>query len=330
MKKVIIYTDGACSGNPGPGGYGAIIKFGDIEKEISGGEPETTNNRMELLGPIAALSILKEPCNVTLYSDSSYVVNSFNEGWIFAWKNNGWKRKDGELKNIDLIKKLYDLCLYHKVTWVKVKGHADNEYNNRCDALAVAASHSFMKEVRDEFYEGDLEEKATKSVEKFKGKVFSVNEVTVTLPDGNTAKRDVVKHNGGSAIVAFDDKRDIYLVRQYRIAAETELLEIPAGKLEAGEDPKSAALRELTEETGAVADSCEELLSMFVSPGYCSEKIYIYLCHVNNEKTHPHRDEEEFLHVVKMPYKEAYEMARNGRFADAKTVAGILASFGKI
>ena len=95
MKEVEIYTDGACSGNPGPGGYGAILKFADFEKEISGGEPETTNNRMELMGPIQALSMLKEPCKVTLYSDSTYVVDSFNKGWIYGWEKNGWKRKDG-------------------------------------------------------------------------------------------------------------------------------------------------------------------------------------------------------------------------------------------
>ncbi len=138
MKSVTIYTDGACSGNPGAGGYGAILMFGDARKEIYGGEPNTTNNRMELMGPISALQMLKEPCEVSLYSDSAYVVNSFDKGWIYGWAKAGWKKKGGELKNIDLLKELYRLCGVHKVTWIKVKGHADNEFNNRCDELAVA------------------------------------------------------------------------------------------------------------------------------------------------------------------------------------------------
>ena len=137
MKHVTIYTDGACSGNPGAGGYGAVLMFGEVRKEIYGGEPETTNNRMELMGPIAALGMLKEKCSVSLYSDSAYVVNSFEKGWIYGWQKAGWKKKGGELKNIDLLKELYRLCGIHEVTWIKVKGHADNEFNNRCDELAV-------------------------------------------------------------------------------------------------------------------------------------------------------------------------------------------------
>ena len=138
MKHVTIYTDGACSGNPGAGGYGAVLMFGNVRKEICGGEPDTTNNRMELMGPIAALGMLKEKCSVSLYSDSAYVVNSFEKGWIYGWQKAGWKKKGGELKNIDLLKELYRLCGIHDVTWIKVKGHADNEFNNRCDELAVA------------------------------------------------------------------------------------------------------------------------------------------------------------------------------------------------
>jgi ribonuclease HI len=144
MKKVTIYTDGACSGNPGPGGWGAILRYKDKEKEMSGGEAETTNNRMELLGVINALSALKEPCEVELFTDSQYISRAINEGWIKAWKKNGWKRKDGELKNIDLWKELDSLLQKHRVAVNWVKGHAENEYNNRCDRLAVAERDKFL------------------------------------------------------------------------------------------------------------------------------------------------------------------------------------------
>ncbi len=137
MKKVTIYTDGACSRNPGPGGWGAILKFGPHTKEISGFEPETTNNRMELTAAVKALEALKEPCNVTLCSDSAYLVNAFQEGWFRKWELNGWKTSNkGPVENQDLWKQLLGLTGKHKVTWIKVKGHADNEYNNRCDQLA--------------------------------------------------------------------------------------------------------------------------------------------------------------------------------------------------
>lgn len=138
MKKVLIYTDGACSGNPGEGGWAAILRFGEHEKEISGYEAETTNNKMELKAAIEGLSTLKEPCEVELYSDSSYLVNSFEKNWLENWKSNGWinKSKD-EVKNIELWKELDRLCNKHKVLWIKVKGHSDNEYNNRCDKLAT-------------------------------------------------------------------------------------------------------------------------------------------------------------------------------------------------
>ena len=138
MKQVTIYTDGACSGNPGPGGWGAILKYGAHEKELSGGEPSTTNNRMELLGAITALQSLHEPCQVSLYTDSQYLANAINLGWLRGWKQKGWRRKDGELKNVDLWQTLDGLLQTHKVQFFWVKGHADNVYNNRCDALAVA------------------------------------------------------------------------------------------------------------------------------------------------------------------------------------------------
>ena len=133
MKKVTVYTDGACSGNPGPGGYGAILIYGDFVKKIYGGEDKTTNNRMELRGPIEALKLLKEPCEVDLYSDSSYVVNMFNLGWIENWKKKNFAGK----ANVDLVKELISLTERHNVNWVWVKGHATNEFNNECDKLAT-------------------------------------------------------------------------------------------------------------------------------------------------------------------------------------------------
>jgi len=137
MKEVTIYTDGACSGNPGPGGWGVILEYKGQMREMSGGERETTNNRMELMGVISALSALKEPCWVELYTDSQYISRAINEDWLKGWKAKGWKRKGGELKNIDLWKELDRLLTVHEVAFHWVKGHADNEFNNRCDALAV-------------------------------------------------------------------------------------------------------------------------------------------------------------------------------------------------
>lgn len=140
MDKVIIYTDGACSGNPGKGGWGAILIYNDIKKEISGAKLNTTNNQMELTGPIEALSLLKRPCDVKLYSDSAYLINAFNEGWIYNWQKNGWKTKNKEdVKNRELWEKIYAFTKIHKIEWIKVKGHSDNEYNNRCDEMAVQA-----------------------------------------------------------------------------------------------------------------------------------------------------------------------------------------------
>jgi ribonuclease HI len=137
VKEVIIYTDGACSGNPGKGGYAAILMYKCAEKIITGGEVLTTNNRMELTAVIRALQALKERCRVKLYSDSAYVVNAVNNGWIFEWKKKGWKTlgKD-EVKNVDLWEELLSCLNTQNVHFFKVKGHSDNEYNNRCDALA--------------------------------------------------------------------------------------------------------------------------------------------------------------------------------------------------
>ena len=144
MKQVTIYTDGACSGNPGPGGWAAILKYGAHEKELSGGEAQTTNNRMELLGAINGLQALKEPCAVDLYTDSQYLSNAINLGWLESWKKKNWKRKDGALKNVDLWQTLDGLLQTHTVTFHWVKGHAENAYNNRCDALAVMEREKYV------------------------------------------------------------------------------------------------------------------------------------------------------------------------------------------
>ena len=139
MKIVDIYTDGACSGNPGAGGYCSILIYNGVEKVVSGSENETTNNRMELMAVIKGLECLKETCEVNLYSDSQYVVDAFNKDWIFSWQNNGWRTSNKkEVKNIDLWLKLLELYNVHKINFIKVKGHADNEYNNRCDKIAVS------------------------------------------------------------------------------------------------------------------------------------------------------------------------------------------------
>ncbi len=146
MDEVTIYTDGACSGNPGPGGWGAILMLGKNRKEISGGSENTTNNIMELTAVIEALKILKRPCKVNVYSDSAYVVNAFLQKWIYGWMKKGWKTAGGDpVKNKELWQELYGLTKIHEVTFNKVKGHADNEFNNRCDEMAVAESKKFAR-----------------------------------------------------------------------------------------------------------------------------------------------------------------------------------------
>lgn len=139
-EKVIIYTDGACSGNPGPGGWGAILMYKGAKKEISGGMKETTNNVMEITAVVEALKCLKVESDVQVYSDSAYTVNAFNQGWIYNWMKNGWKTAGKEpVKNKELWQELYALTKKHKVEFIKVKGHADNEFNNRCDEMAREA-----------------------------------------------------------------------------------------------------------------------------------------------------------------------------------------------
>lgn len=143
MEEIIIYTDGACSGNPGDGGWACVLIYKDSRKELSGGLKDTTNNIMEMTAVIKGLEALKRPCNVNVYSDSSYVVNSFEKGWIYNWMKNGWRTADKkDVKNKELWIKLYELTQIHNVTFNKVKGHSDVELNNRCDELARAAIKS--------------------------------------------------------------------------------------------------------------------------------------------------------------------------------------------
>ena len=140
MEEITIYTDGACSGNPGPGGWGSILMFKDLKKEISGGKRDTTNNVMELTAVVEALKLLKRKCKVNIYSDSAYVVNAFNQKWIYGWIKNGWRNSEKEpVKNKELWQELYNFTKEHEITFIKVKGHSDNEYNNRCDELARQA-----------------------------------------------------------------------------------------------------------------------------------------------------------------------------------------------
>lgn len=346
MKDVVIYTDGACSGNPGPGGYAAILICDGIEKEICGGEPDTTNNRMELRAPIEALKILTKPCRVDIFSDSSYVVNCFAQKWIYGWARAGWKKKDGELKNVDLLKELYTLCGKHEVNWHKVKGHADNEYNNRCDKLAVEYSNKYKNSIPDDLfsmldnvterdecvtqkvdsnvaYTGELFEKIETSETVFDGRIFKALRYDVSLPDGSHEKREVVRHNGGSAVIPVDEDGNIYMVKQYRVSVGEVLLEIPAGKVEVGEDAEDCASRELEEETGLIAEEIKPLISFYPTPGYCSEKIHVFMA-TGLKQGAPHRDEREFLHVVKYHIDDLVRMVQNGSITDSKTAIAIL------
>ena len=144
MRTVTLYTDGACSGNPGPGGWGAILEWNGVEKELSGGEAETTNNRMELTAVIRGLEALKEPCIVELWSDSKYVIDGLEKGWAKGWKARGWVKSDKKpALNPDLWDRLLTLTEKHTMHYHWVKGHAENPYNNRCDELAVAESKKF-------------------------------------------------------------------------------------------------------------------------------------------------------------------------------------------
>lgn len=150
MKKVELYTDGACKGNPGPGGYGTILVYNGREKSLTGGFAETTNNRMELTAALVGLEALKEPCIVDLYSDSKYLVDSVCKGWVYSWKNKGWKKSDGsKALNVDLWEKILPLLKVHTVNFIWVKGHAGHPFNERCDALAVSSAEKAQSIGRD-------------------------------------------------------------------------------------------------------------------------------------------------------------------------------------
>ncbi len=145
MKQVDIFTDGACSGNPGAGGWGVVLRYKGVDKELSGGEPETTNNRMELTAVIRALQALKEPCEVRLTSDSKYVIDAIEKGWVYGWKKNGWRKADKQpAKNVDLWEELLSLLQKHTVSFHWVHGHQGHPENERCDALAVAAYQKYL------------------------------------------------------------------------------------------------------------------------------------------------------------------------------------------
>ena len=145
MKSIEIFTDGACKGNPGPGGWGAILRYNGVEKQISGGEKQTTNNRMELSAVLYALKALKEPCRIKLQSDSKYVLDSLSKGWVYGWKKKGWKKSDGKpALNVDLWQQLLEEIAKHEIEYVWIKGHAGHPENERCDALAVRESEKFV------------------------------------------------------------------------------------------------------------------------------------------------------------------------------------------
>ncbi len=146
MKEVFIYSDGACSGNPGPGGWGAILRYGDHCKEISGGEAATTNNRMELTAVLQAMSLLKEPCRVHLVSDSKYVLDALQKGWVWGWQKRGWVKSDKKpALNVDLWQQLLPLVEKHEMVYQWIRGHNGHPENERCDAMAVAESRRFLK-----------------------------------------------------------------------------------------------------------------------------------------------------------------------------------------
>lgn len=144
LPEVILYTDGACSGNPGPGGWGALLLWKGKEREMTGGAPDTTNNRMEMMAVIEGLKALKKPCHVKIHSDSALIVNTFKKGWIESWQKKGWRKSNKKpVENRDLWEKMLNAMEPHTIEWIKVKGHADNQLNNRVDRLAVEASQKF-------------------------------------------------------------------------------------------------------------------------------------------------------------------------------------------
>jgi len=323
MKNVKIYTDGACSGNPGPGGWGAILIYEGREKELSGYDPNTTNNRMELTAAIEALKALKHPCSVELYTDSAYLADAFNNGWIKGWKQKGWRNSSKEeVKNRDLWEQLDELSGIHDITWIKVKGHSDNELNNRCDKIAVG-------EIKKNSHDGKKGDKAMDYIEKtvsedqvYKGNIINVYRMTVTLPDGRQATRDIVRHPGASAVIPINEKGEIYMVRQFRKPLDAISLEIPAGKLDPGEDPVQCAARELKEETGLSAGKLTRLVSVHSTPGFSDEVLHLFAATDLNEGESC-ADDDEFISTEKYTVRELLDMIMDGRITDAKSIIGI-------
>jgi ribonuclease HI len=323
LSGIQIYTDGACSGNPGPGGWAAVLLFGEHEKELSGFVPDTTNNRMELLAAIKGLQALKQPCVVDLYSDSAYLVSAFNEGWLENWQRKNWKNAAKQpVANVDLWKQLLDLSNRHEVTWHKVKGHSDNAYNNRCDELAVAAIEQGQAKAKANFATGDLQEKILSDELLYAGRILDLHRYSVSLVNNDLSTREVVRHSGGAAIVALTDEQEVIMVTQFRLAIGNVLLELPAGKLEKDEDPLLCAQRELSEETGYQAKNWNKLGAVYPTPGYSDELIHIFLARdLHAGKQHP--DDDEFLRVQKLKLTEIDSYLESGDVLDAKTVLGL-------
>ena len=327
-KLVSIYTDGACSGNPGPGGWAAIIIYGEVEKELSGFDPDTTNNRMELLGAINGLKALKELCKVEVFSDSAYLINSFEKKWIYGWKKNAWRNaSDDAIKNPDLWAELYELNQKHDITWTKVKGHSDNEYNNRCDILAVGAYKSAVKpDMQSELNEidiDDFEEKTLDTKVVYEGCFYNIEKLTIERPDGLEGVRDILRHSGAAAVIPIDSDGGIFMVRQYRKAVEQVMLEIPAGKLDKGEEPLECAIRELHEETGLRAGSVKHFFSLYPSPAIADEMIHIFIA-TDLQKEEAHTDDGEFVTVEKLPISVIVKYIMTGVVTDSKTISAIL------
>lgn len=322
-QTVKIYTDGACSGNPGPGGWAAVLMFGEHRKELHGYVPSTTNNRMELKAAIEALSALNRPCQVDLFSDSAYLVSAFQQGWLSGWQKNHWKNAaNQDVANKDLWQQLVVLTGKHDVSWHKVKGHADNPYNNRCDELAVQAiKEGRQADSQEKFSLG--EETVLQDETLYRGRILDLHRYRVKLPNDHESIREVVHHTGGAVICAVTDEKEVLLVSQYRFPTGKILLELPAGKMEGQEKALTCAQRELREETGYTAKSWQHLASVYASPGYTDEILHLFLA---RELTSGHQDldDNEFLQVAKVSWAQVLEDIQTGQLEDAKSMLAVL------
>lgn len=385
-KPLILYTDGACSGNPGPGAWAAILVDEDRYQVFWSAYHNTTNNRMELMGPLGVLEYLHERSEVAVHSDSSYLVRAFHERWLDKWQRNNWVNSTKQpVKNRDLWERMLQESHRHRLTFVKVKGHADSTLNNFVDQTAVQAIDDLRSrlikegvtytatgmmdslprvgqdlaydEVQDQgAFQSSLEEsrsshlqipllsleeakalladdpdqpafteRTTQEKQIFQGRVFSIEVNDIALPDGRPSIREVVRHPGGACVLPYDAETDtIYMVRQYRYPFGKLLWELPAGKLEPGEDPLVCARRELEEECGIQAKSWTKLLTTYPSPGYCAEILTIYLA-LSLTHGDRHLDPGEFLGVGAFHRKTVFEMIRQGLIVDGKTLQALLA-----